>query len=316
MALRVSPSRYRVMTLAAIVSLFAIVVTGALVRLTKSGLGCVDWPNCNASKIIDVSSKHAAIEQVNRLITGLVAAAVIACALGAFFRSPRRRDLMWLSIGLVLGVPAQAVLGAIVVWSHLNPFAVQSHFLLSMVLLAVAMVLHRRAGLADGETLVAAVEPSTARLTWATAGATTLAICAGTLVTGAGPHSGSVDDVPVQRFDIKIPDATRIHSIAVWCALGCAMALMLHLRNRAKDRARLDQPITTFLGIGIAQGAIGYIQYFSDVPVPLVAVHVTLATATWLAAVHLVLRRTTAAPIGHPAPDLLDGPRSADTVLI
>jgi heme a synthase len=296
MAFRVSPSRYRLLTFAAIVSLVAIVITGALVRLTKSGLGCIDWPNCNNSEFIDVSSKHAAIEQINRLITGIVAVAVVLVALGAFFRSPRRRDLMWLSIALVLGVPAQAVLGAIVVWSDLNPFAVQSHFLLSMVLLAAAMVLHRRAALPDSSRFVSAVEPRTRLLSWLVVAATSLALLAGTVVTGAGPHSGSVDDEPVQRFDVAIPLATKFHSLLVWCALGTAFALLLHLRKHPIDRAYLDGAITLFLGLGFAQGAVGYIQYFSDVPVPLVAVHVALATAVWLAAMNLGLSSRSAQP--------------------
>jgi heme a synthase len=299
MAFRVSPARYRIATYSAVVVLFAIVVTGALVRLTESGLGCDDWPNCNGTKVIDVSSKHAAIEQINRLITGVVVVAVVIAALGAFLRSPRRRDLMWLSIGLVLGVPAQAVLGAIVVWSHLNPFAVQGHFLLSMVLLAIAMVLHRRAALPDDQQLVAIAERRPRLLAWAVVVATALALVAGTVVTGAGPHSGSVDDVPVGRFDIAIPTAAQIHSVVVWCALGLAFVLGLSLRQRPDSRGALESPLTIFLGLGAAQGAIGYIQYFSDVPVQLVAVHVALATGVWLAAVHLVL--STLRPSGSVA---------------
>jgi heme a synthase len=206
-------------------------------------------------------------------------------------------------------VPAQAVLGAIVVWSDLNPFAVQSHFLLSMILLAVAMVLHRRAALADSSQFVSAVEPKTRLLAWLTVGATSLALIAGTVVTGAGPHSGSVDDVPVQRFDIAIPFAVKIHSVLVWSALGCAFALMVHVSKRAADRGQLEGSITLFLGLGIGQAAVGYIQYFSDVPLSLVAVHVALATAVWLAAMNLGL--ATRKPVGRvlgQEPDLDPNP--------
>src|SRR3954466_4945596 len=118
---RVSPRTYRGLTLAALVLLVAIVVTGALVRLTESGLGCSDWPNCNDQRFIDVSSWHARIEQINRLFTGLVGVAVIAAVLGSLLRTPRRRDLIWLSLSLVAGVVGQAVVGGVVVLTHLHP---------------------------------------------------------------------------------------------------------------------------------------------------------------------------------------------------
>ena len=127
-----------------------IVVTGAAVRLTGSGLGCDDWPNCNDQQLVDVSSGHAAIEQVNRLFTGLVAFAVIAAVLGSLWRQPRRRDLTWLSLGLVAGVLGQIVLGGITVLVDLHPVAVQGHMLLSQALVAVRRRAAARAGEPDG----------------------------------------------------------------------------------------------------------------------------------------------------------------------
>ena len=112
-------------------------MTGAAVRLTGSGLGCDDWPRCNDQQLVDVSSGHAAIEQVNRLFTGLVAVAVIVAVLGSLWRQPRRRDLTWLSLGLVAGVIGQIVLGGITVLVDLHPVAVQGHMLLSQVLVAM-----------------------------------------------------------------------------------------------------------------------------------------------------------------------------------
>src|SRR5688572_33382188 len=106
-----SPDRYRVVTGVALGLLCMIVLTGVLVRLTGSGLGCDDWPNCNDESLVDVSTTPAAIEQVNRLLTGLVSLGVIAAVLGSIRREPRRRDLTWLSIGLVVGVLGQIVLG-------------------------------------------------------------------------------------------------------------------------------------------------------------------------------------------------------------
>ena len=136
-----TPDEFHKICIAALVLVGVIVVTGAAVRLTGSGLGCNDWPNCNENELVDVSSQHSAIEQINRLFTFVVGLAVVLAALGAWVRRPRRRDLVWLSMALVAGIPAQGVVGAIVVWTSLNPFAVQLHFVLSMALVAIAVVL-------------------------------------------------------------------------------------------------------------------------------------------------------------------------------
>jgi heme a synthase len=195
--MRLSPRRYRQITLAALVALSVIVVSGAAVRLTGSGLGCDDWPRCNSERLIDVSSMHAAIEQINRLFTGVVAAAVIAAVLGSLIRLPRRRDLTWLSVGLVAGVVGQVVLGGITVLVELHPLAVQAHFLLSMVLIANAVVLLRRAGEPDGQMRVVGIEPLANKVVWLLTVLTTCALVTGTVVTGAGPHAGDEKLAPV-----------------------------------------------------------------------------------------------------------------------
>ena len=138
---RLTPRRYEQLTLVALGSLVVIVITGALVRLTDSGLGCADWPKCSSQRFIDVSGAHAAIEQINRMFTGAVAALVILAVAGSWWRVPRRRDLTWLSWSLVAGVLAQVVLGGIVVLVHLHPVAVQQHFLVSMALITAGFVL-------------------------------------------------------------------------------------------------------------------------------------------------------------------------------
>jgi cytochrome c oxidase assembly protein subunit 15 len=265
----------------ALAMLCIIVVSGAAVRLTGSGLGCDDWPNCNASRLIDVSSKHAAIEQINRLFTGLVSAAVIVAVLGALVRVPRRRDLVWHSVGLVVGVLAQIVLGGITVLVDLHPAAVQGHLLVSMALVANAIVLLRRAGEPDpvpGTPRRRAVSDRTAHLAWALAIATGAAIVAGTIVTGAGPHAGDED---ARRFDIAIPTAVRIHSVAVWIAVAIALVLVRQLSKRPADRERLDGPLTAWVAVAVMQGVVGYVQYFSDVPALLVGIHVAGLTAVW-----------------------------------
>lgn len=285
---RLRPAVYRAMTLAALVLLACIVVTGALVRLTDSGLGCSDWPRCNEEKLIDVSSTHAAIEQINRLFTGLVGAAVIIAVAGSLLRVPRRRDLTWLSLSLVGGVVGQAIVGGIVVLTHLHPLAVQQHFLLSMVILAAAVVLHRRATLGDGERWERAVEVGTMRRVWVLAGFTAVAIVTGTVVTGTGPHSGQHDGEPVRRFGFAISSVVRVHSGAVLLTVATLIALLVHLR-RHPDRQRLDSSITGFAILAVCQGTIGYVQYFSDIPVVLVGIHVGLATTLWLALVYLLV---------------------------
>ncbi|MEO7398862.1 MAG: COX15/CtaA family protein, partial [Ilumatobacteraceae bacterium] len=182
-----TPATYRRITVAALVAVCLIVVTGASVRLTGSGLGCSDWPNCNNSKFIDVSTTHGAVEQVNRLFTGVVMVAVIAAVLGAVRRRPRRRDLTRLAILIALGVPMQGLVGAIVVLTDLNPFANQQHFLLSMVLVALATVLVARAGEPDEGQRTFSVSRPTVQHIRAITVLTGLALVSGTFVTGAGP---------------------------------------------------------------------------------------------------------------------------------
>lgn len=283
------PERYRSVTAAALAVLCLIVLTGVLVRLTGSGLGCDDWPNCNSTRLIDVSSKHAAIEQVNRLLTGLVSAGVIAAVLGALRREPRRRDLTLLSLGLVVGVIGQIVLGGITVLVDLHPAAVQGHFLLSMVLVANAVVLHLRAGMPDERPSVDRTgrpDRSLAAHAWVVLGAVAVVLVLGTIVTGAGPHAGDED---VQRYGIRISSAVRAHSISVWVAVAVVLALAWRIRGSAERRRRLERPLIAWVFVSLSQAAVGYIQYVSDVPAVLVFVHVAGATAIWAITVWLVV---------------------------
>jgi heme a synthase len=280
----ISPQRYRAITIVALVMLAVIVVSGAGVRLTGSGLGCDDWPNCNNERLIDVSSKHAAIEQVNRLFTGLVALAVILAVLGSMFRSPRRRDLTRLSWGLVAGVIGQVVLGGITVLVDLHPLAVQSHFLLSMVLIANAVVLVYRAGLPERERRPRVSAPIR-RHVWAIAVATSVVIVLGTLVTGSGPHAG---DEKARRFGFDIHDVVQVHSISVWLTVALFAALVFRLRARSADRDVLDGSMVAWMCVAVLQGGVGYLQYFTDIPAALVAVHIALATALWWITVWMI----------------------------
>jgi cytochrome c oxidase assembly protein subunit 15 len=281
----ITPGEYRRICIVAFVLLCVIVVTGAAVRLTGSGLGCDDWPRCNRQDFVDVGTKNAAIEQVNRLFTGLVAVVVILAVLGALVRRPRRRDLTWLAAGLVAGVVGQVVLGGITVKVHLHPVAVQSHFLLSMVLVANAVVLVVRAGQPDEGRRISAVVPRTRKRVWWVVIWTALAIVAGTVVTNTGPHAG---DDRARRFDLAITTVTRTHGVVVWIAVAAAVALLWQLRRLPHDRKVLDAPVYAWCITAAAQATIGYLQYWSGVPAGLVAVHVAGATTLWSVTVWLL----------------------------
>lgn len=298
-----SPARYRVIAICALVALSAIIITGAAVRLTNSGLGCDDWPQCNSTSLIDVSSTHAAIEQINRLFTGVVGVAVIAAVLASLWRVPRRRDLTVLSVWLVVGVVANAVLGGISVKVDLHPMAIQGHMLLSMMLIVAATMLVRRAGEPDGVPLERVVSVSTERMVWLLFTLTSVAIVTGTVVTGAGPHAG---DESAERLGIAIPTAARIHGVSVVIAIAVSLLIAWRVRSSGGDRQALTTPLARWIGIALAQAAIGYIQYLSDVPELLVAIHILGATLVMIATTQLAL--DTRRPVLHTA----DGPITGD----
>jgi cytochrome c oxidase assembly protein subunit 15 len=226
------------------------------------------------------------VEFVNRLITGIVSVAVALAVLGARRRVPYRRDLVVLAWGLVVGVFAQILIGAVVVKAHLVPTAVAPHFLVSMVLVAVALVLHWRAGTSD-EGPYALVVPARVRdLARARVGVACAVLLIGTLVTGAGPHSG--DPGEVDRLDLGISEITRVHGAAAWLLVlaSCAVAWAA-ARSTARGAARAgvlrrEQLVLVLL---LAQGAIGYLQYAQGVPAGLVALHLLGATVAFAAIV-------------------------------
>ncbi len=281
----VSPARYVGWTRGALWSLTVIVVSGGAVRLTGSGLGCSDWPNCEEDQFVADLEYHALIEFVNRLFTGVVAAAVILAVLGSLRRSPRRRDLVVWSWGLVAGVAAQVVLGAILVKTELDPRFTMGHFLLSMVLLANAVVLVELAGRDDGSAgRVAGPFTPAARLVSAVAA---ILLVSGTIVTGSGPHSGSDEAEVAARLPFLVREVTRVHSIiALILMLGVVWLIRsAHLQQQPEVRRRA----TVAASLLIAQGIVGYWQYFAGVPVLLVGVHILGASLSWIAIVRLHL---------------------------
>lgn len=306
----ISPAAYRRITFGALVLLVLIMVTGAGVRLTGSGLGCTDWPNCTDERFVAPMELNPMIEFVNRLITGLVSVAVALAVLGSLRRSPRRRDLTWLSLGLVAGVVGQIVLGAVVVWSHLNPWIVQGHFVLSIVLVLDAVVLHHRAAQPDDAVVRPAVTPALRNWGRALVGLAAAVILTGTLVTGSGPHSGhNEDDVQaIRRIPMTVHDAAQVHGLAMIAFLAATVWVLVQLRrHHGETLVRAGSGLLTVL---VLQAALGYTQYFTEVPPLLVGLHVLGSALVWIAVVQLYLHMQ--APLEAPAIDPAHWTREPD----
>jgi cytochrome c oxidase assembly protein subunit 15 len=300
---RVSPQTYRAITFAAAVLLAVIIVTGGAVRLTDSGLGCPEWPNCAEGSLTphEASDANAMIEFVNRVFTGLVSVAVVVAVLGSLLRSPRRRDLVWLSLGLVGGVAAQAVVGGLTVLFHLAPQFVMAHFLLSLVLLTNALVLHRRAGQPEGATtpVVPRAVVGCGRVLLLAA---TVVVVTGTVLTGSGPHSGGGPEDEVERFDLSVPDVARVHGTSVIVFLVLVLGTLAVLRS-VRAPLNVQQRLGVLLAVIVAQAGVGYAQYFNDIPPLLVGIHLAGATAVWAAVVAFYLGLSRPAAEVHAVPD-------------
>ncbi len=289
-SMKVSHSGYLRSTYVALFALYAIIITGSLVRLTGSGLGCADWPKCSEDKFIDVSSTHSAIEQLNRLFTGVVAVAVIVCVLLSIKLSPRRKDLITMSFVLVVGVLAQVLIGAVVVLTGLNPYSNIAHFLVSIFLMTVAFMLVKHARIFRfADEPVPREEPIinnkkiliVVKLLLSVAG---IAVATGTLVTGSGPHAGDENAV---RLGFQLTTIVRIHSTFVWLTVIATIALAILLRTDLIAKKILDRVLRRFSMVIVVQGAVGYLQYFLGVPIGLVAVHVAVSVLVWLCALDI-----------------------------
>ncbi len=273
----------RMAAIGAIVSNAGIVVTGGAVRLSNSGLGCPTWPDCTDGRLLPGGANthgplNQGIEFGNRLLGVLVLLTAIACVLVAWRLTPRRRDVLAIAWLLPIGIIAQAILGGITVREKLNPLVVAPHFLLSMVLVYVAVWLHERAGEGDGELqrLVRREIQLGVRLLVVVVAAIEVA---GTLVTATGPHAGNRG---TRRLGWDPRVVTQFHADLVFLYVGLLVALMLGLRAtgapaRTRQRARVVAVVVAL------QATVGYVQYFTHVPAVLVGVHMfgaTLATIT------------------------------------
>ncbi|CAN5838736.1 COX15/CtaA family protein [soil metagenome] len=299
---RLSPVTYRRIVVFALVALGFIIVTGGAVRLTGSGLGCSDWPTCEDNRVVAPLEYHAMVEFVNRTITGLVSIAVILAVAGSLLRRPRRRDLLWWSLGLVAGVLGQIVLGGLTVLFHLWPPLVMGHFLLSMVLVWNAVLLWDRASAGPGppRSLVGARLRSLGR--WLVIAAAAV-ILSGTVVTGAGPHGGDED---VDRLPLAVEAVAQVHGVFVMGFLALVLVTVFVVR---RDRAPVvvQQRATSLLFVVVLQGAVGYTQYFTGVPPLLAGLHILGSVLVWVFTLRLHLglveRPVLEEPVGvRPAP--------------
>jgi heme a synthase len=288
--LTVTPAQFRWVAYIALASLTVIVLTGAAVRLTSSGLGCPDWPKCFGKALPPLSS-HALIEFGNRAVSGVVGVITVVAAVLAFTRRPFRRDLALLGLMLPLGVLAQAVLGGFTVREHLAPGFVMAHFALSMLVLIAAVALAWRATYQSGSR----PRSSDRLLVWsvralAPLGAVT--IFAGTAATAAGPHSGGASGQHVHRLHFKGADTLTwvVHRHATIAALfGIAVIGVWLLQRHRRGLDRALEPLTVLGVLLAAQGLIGSVQYELRLPTDMVWIHVTLATLSWLAVLWAVV---------------------------
>ena len=301
----ISQSQYQKITKVSLLLLAFIIITGAAVRLSGSGLGCSDWPTCENDQLVaEIDDVHAMVEFVNRVITGFVALAVMIAVLGSLFRVPKRKDLIYLSIGLVVGVVVQVIVGALVVREHLPPSLVITHFLVSMVLVWNAVELDHRAR-SDDKSEHSSPPMLLKRMTKLIVGLGALVIITGTIVTGSGPHSGAENqqildalesqgtassitnlELEVERLPFDVPDVARIHGISVMLFLLLTLRLLFVIKRHSPEFITVGQNLMAAI---VIQAAIGYFQYFTGVPALLVGVHVAGATLIWIMILRLYL---------------------------
>ncbi|WP_369212515.1 COX15/CtaA family protein [Streptomyces flavofungini] len=269
-----------------------IVVTGGAVRLTGSGLGCPTWPKCTDDSLTATHEMgfHGAVEFGNRMLTYVLCAAVGWAIIAARSQKPMRRSLTrlgWTQFWLVMG---NAVLGGIVVLVGLNPYTVAAHFLLSSALIAVAVTMWQRTREGDAEARPL-VGKAVAQLVWFLVAASGLLIAVGTVVTGAGPHAGDSSDVPrmnLAPIGLDWEGVTKLHAVLAWIVVTLTFALWFVLKAVDAPAGPLARTRELFL-ILLAQGAIGYVQYFTDLPELLVGLHMFGSCLVWIFVMRVLL---------------------------
>ncbi len=258
-----------------------LIVSGGVVRVTGSGLGCPTWPKCTDESLTNTAEMgiHGFIEFANRTLTFALAAVALALLVLLWNMRKERKDLFWLAFGLLASIPAQAVIGGITVLSKLNPYVVSLHFLVSAALVVVSMLLVNRTYGRTGATApmeATLARPLLRKLSVVAAVASYLAVVLGTLVTGSGPHSG---DSTSPRMELDGYLTTRIHVVPVYVLVATALLLLILLWRNGKGDMLRNAAILLFVTV-IFQGFIGYWQYFTGIPALLVGVHMLGASLT------------------------------------
>jgi cytochrome c oxidase assembly protein subunit 15 len=268
--------------IASLVANIGIVLTGGVVRLTGSGLGCPTWPRCTDESFVPhrALGVHSAIEFGNRMLTFVVAAVAVATFVLAWRYG--RPAVLRLAFLLALGVPAQAVIGGVTVLTDLNPWIVSLHLLVSLAMVGLAVTLLRRLGEGDGPPRPT-VPPGTRWLVRGVFAVGWVVLYVGTVVTGSGPHAG---DAAAPRNGLDPRVLSQLHADVVFLLLGLTVAIVLVLRTTDAP-ATASRAALTLLAVELAQGVVGFVQYFTDLPVVLVAIHLlgaalVSASLTWL----------------------------------
>jgi cytochrome c oxidase assembly protein subunit 15 len=305
----ITPRGYRQLMAVILGLLAVIIVTGAAVRLSNSGLGCPDWPRCNPRNFVSVQNQHTTIEQLNRLLSGAIGVPIGLALVASYRRRPRRRDLIALAWVLFALFWAEAVLGGIVVLVNLAWVSVMGHFLIAIALVGIAQTMYHRAGEPEAPARPT-VSPGARLIGRAIYVWTIWVLIAGTLVTAAGPHGG---DRNVRRLGYPLEDLARIHGISVNILIGGVIVLIVALwLDRAPRRVFFT--VEAMLGAMVVQAIIGYVQYFNQIPPLLVGFHVAGAVLVFGTVQQLQLEmRARAAVTAHDsAPMVTTAPAIVD----
>lgn len=301
---RLPPGLVRTFAWAAVLSNALISVTGSIVRVTGSGLGCSTWPDCQPGTLVPeyrtgMAAIHQAIEFGNRTITGIVLVASLGTFLLILLLRPVRRQLLWLAAIGPIGVVFQAVWGGIVVYTGLKWWTVMPHLLASLVLVFAAVVVLVRFGERDRPARLLVPRPLFG-LTWVTVLVLAAVTVLGSLVTAAGPHAG---DATTPRLDWDIRDAAQLHADLMFLYLGLIAALTVGFVV-AKAPRHLLRRMGWLVGLTLAQGALGMTQYFLRVPAVLVVLHVAGAVALIATAAAVAMAVRTRVPDAAAGPTL------------
>ncbi len=297
---RVPPSTVRRISIVSLVCVAAILLTGAAVRLTGSGLGCSDWPTCTRGHLTPPLHYHSLVEFSNRMVTIVLVVVIGATFVATLLRRPFRRDLAWLSGGLIAGVLVEAVIGGIVVYSKLNPYLVMVHFLATVVLLVDAVVLVHRASRDYSVPGQALVPRPVILLSRGLLALVALVMTAGAATTGAAPDGGSSQGQVIKRIPVPLRDMAELHSTLALFLIGIVLSLAVLLHALSVPE-RIRKAARVLVVVLVLQAVVGYTQYFTHLPAALVEVHELGATVLVIGVVQYFLALT------HHSPERLAG---------